>query len=330
MAQNIPWARVLVEGAVIVVSVLLALAGDAWWDGRQERLQERQVLLGLSADFEYNLSAIGLTVSQHEVQEVMITKVLSMPDSALVGLSDMQLGLAASAILNGLTFDSRDGTLDALIASGALGIIRDPILRDLLVEWKASVEDLQEENAEVRAAANGAIQRAAQLGGPWRVYWGDVDARSRHPFMPAEIALGDEELVGLVRRKSFVVAGYLGELGLLIAQAERVLDALLAQLPETPAVDSLDLVLADGRVSLGLDIPNGVVELGTVAYVVVVEHRSDGSTIPFSLGAEWSSSEPTIVDVTDLGVFEAVAPGESNVCAVFRGESDCLTITVVP
>ena len=35
-AKQIPWMRVLVEGMVIVVSILLALALDAWWDGVKE------------------------------------------------------------------------------------------------------------------------------------------------------------------------------------------------------------------------------------------------------------------------------------------------------
>ena len=37
MSKQIPWLRVIVEGVVIVGSVLLALAADAWWDGREDQ-----------------------------------------------------------------------------------------------------------------------------------------------------------------------------------------------------------------------------------------------------------------------------------------------------
>jgi hypothetical protein len=48
---QIPWLRVLVEGAVIVGSILLALTADAWWDGVTERALERDALDRLSAEF---------------------------------------------------------------------------------------------------------------------------------------------------------------------------------------------------------------------------------------------------------------------------------------
>ena len=41
---QIPWLRVLVEGVVIVGSILLAFANDAAWDGRNERqIAEQQI-----------------------------------------------------------------------------------------------------------------------------------------------------------------------------------------------------------------------------------------------------------------------------------------------
>ena len=37
LTPQIPWLRVLVEGVVIVGSILLAFGLQAWWDGFQER-----------------------------------------------------------------------------------------------------------------------------------------------------------------------------------------------------------------------------------------------------------------------------------------------------
>ena len=51
MSEQIPWRRVFVEGVVIVGSILLAFGIQAWWDGLQEREEEREVLIGLEAEF---------------------------------------------------------------------------------------------------------------------------------------------------------------------------------------------------------------------------------------------------------------------------------------
>ena len=45
---QIPWARVLVEGVVIVASILLAFGIDAWWEQRQDREEERRILQALT------------------------------------------------------------------------------------------------------------------------------------------------------------------------------------------------------------------------------------------------------------------------------------------
>ena len=48
---NIPFKRLFVEGFVIVISILLAFAIDAWWDRQQESEQEAALLMSLLADF---------------------------------------------------------------------------------------------------------------------------------------------------------------------------------------------------------------------------------------------------------------------------------------
>lgn len=60
--RNLPWSRVLVESAIIVASILLALWVEAWWSDRQERVEELEILSGLQEelqgliqDFDQNL-----------------------------------------------------------------------------------------------------------------------------------------------------------------------------------------------------------------------------------------------------------------------------------
>jgi hypothetical protein len=64
--RPIPWPRVLVEGAVIVASILLAFGIEAWWNGAQERLEERQILSSLAEDFRTNKAEAESVTSTYE------------------------------------------------------------------------------------------------------------------------------------------------------------------------------------------------------------------------------------------------------------------------
>ena len=54
--RQIPWRRILIDGAVIVVSILLAFSIDAWWNNRIEQQREREQLVSMRAEFQASLS----------------------------------------------------------------------------------------------------------------------------------------------------------------------------------------------------------------------------------------------------------------------------------
>ena len=51
LVSAVPWKRLIAEFAVIVASVLIALAVDSAWDRRQERNRAREYLKQLLLDF---------------------------------------------------------------------------------------------------------------------------------------------------------------------------------------------------------------------------------------------------------------------------------------
>jgi len=62
----LPRRRILAEGVVIVVSILLAFAIDAWWDETRERGREKTVLAGLRSEFEANRTRLMANLAEHE------------------------------------------------------------------------------------------------------------------------------------------------------------------------------------------------------------------------------------------------------------------------
>ena len=58
MNTELPWKRFAAEAVVIVVSILLALAADAWWDGRNNEARERLALNDLAVELNQNIDQI--------------------------------------------------------------------------------------------------------------------------------------------------------------------------------------------------------------------------------------------------------------------------------
>ena len=48
--REIPWKRLLVEGAAIVASILLAFAIDAWWQDHSDQIRLKEYLSQVRAD----------------------------------------------------------------------------------------------------------------------------------------------------------------------------------------------------------------------------------------------------------------------------------------
>ena len=58
MNTEFPWKRFAAEALVIVVSILLALAADAWWDGRNNEARERLALNDLAVELNQSIEQI--------------------------------------------------------------------------------------------------------------------------------------------------------------------------------------------------------------------------------------------------------------------------------
>ena len=136
----------LVEGVVIVGSILLAFGIDAWWDERQGGERRDALLRGLASDFEVAASDLDRVAGFHQ-------RVLDASERLLVlthnGQPSVSLQPQVDSLLTELlltaTYDPPTGTLDALISSGDLEIIDSPELVLSLTRWPALAADLTED-----------------------------------------------------------------------------------------------------------------------------------------------------------------------------------------
>ena len=139
--EEISWPRISVEGIVIVASILLALAADAWWDGVQERAEERKVISAIRAEFEMNLEILAHTGEQHRRALGAIQTVVLASGSDSVD-AEVYEGSIFGRVVSTPHYNPATGALAAAIGSGQFGLIRNVELRTRLAGWDAIISDL--------------------------------------------------------------------------------------------------------------------------------------------------------------------------------------------
>ncbi len=142
MKQQIPWVRVLVEGAVIVGSILLALAIDTWSADRQDRQQEDRYLIRLASDLRGDLSNWSGELGWLAQKQAGLDQALSWiraPDEAPQAVDELLDDLTqGSRLAFGHGIRAQRATFDELISTGALRLLR-PDVRAALQNYHTAV-----------------------------------------------------------------------------------------------------------------------------------------------------------------------------------------------
>lgn len=138
------WGRLLAEGTVIIVSILLALAADEWAQQRRDRSMELDILLRLEA--ELTAAEADLLQWQDYQRGVVdaggvllaasgpVTAVPLPPDSIGALVWDLTFSYAVDPAL---------GVLASLISTNGLAQIENAALRTALIEWNELLRNLQ-------------------------------------------------------------------------------------------------------------------------------------------------------------------------------------------
>lgn len=143
MSRSIPWTRILVEGVVIVFSILLAFAIDAWGAEREAEKKARRELAVVVEELREGRHEIEVMGRWHGrlgdgigslatiLQERATGAPVHVPDTLLAG-----------AVLFPVT-DPPTAVLNAFLGSGHLERLRNERLRRGLANWRALVDDMR-------------------------------------------------------------------------------------------------------------------------------------------------------------------------------------------
>lgn len=141
--RAIPWSRMLVEGAVIVGSILLAFGIDAAWEARGENRLERALLESLAEDFVLAQQEWTETKRAHNLVVRSMERLLTWAEEGAVPREEW---LAADTVLSNVfwreKFDPPMGTVQAVLGSGRLDLLENQELTAALTRWTAVVSDV--------------------------------------------------------------------------------------------------------------------------------------------------------------------------------------------
>jgi hypothetical protein len=150
-SSSSPFGPLLREAVVIVASILVAFAIDAWWDTRQERDQTEAYMDALAEDFQAARAELDRAVGLHEwildAADAIMAWEAAGADPA--GCEDLRYSLAL--LLAFPTFDPPGGTVETILGSGRADLIEDPALLRELTRWTSLVQDFQTEEGHANA-----------------------------------------------------------------------------------------------------------------------------------------------------------------------------------
>ena len=197
---TIEWRRSLIEGVVILVSILLALGIDAWWDGRQEEAEAIYQVYRVLAELETNTKILEEDVQMLGDATVASAEFLTICGSDPEPFDSEQIGELFNSVFIVSTLSVTRTAAQSFLSSERLtrdewGPVRQD-LAELLSLWQEEERDsreLQQDRVPINERSGKLIPSMSTMLGHSVM---SKYAKSRFPF-DSRALLSDMEFEGL-------------------------------------------------------------------------------------------------------------------------------------
>jgi len=137
--------RFLYEALVIICSILIAFAIDAWWSNKSDQTQRRSLLVTLNKDFENSKKQLDEIKPNHYKIERNLERLLIWSDTdTLPENYKIRFDSILGSIFWRQVFDPTMGTVESIISSSRFDLIKNQKLLSELTKWRALIENLNE------------------------------------------------------------------------------------------------------------------------------------------------------------------------------------------
>lgn len=128
---------------LVVIGILIALSINTWNENRKSELKEQVILKFLKVNLIENLKLLNLanksTIDAYDAS--MHLHELTTPNGAQV--NTMHVDSLLSVMFDYFSFDANSGSINEIINSGQLNIIKNEELRNHISNWSGLVNDTQ-------------------------------------------------------------------------------------------------------------------------------------------------------------------------------------------
>jgi hypothetical protein len=180
--QILDWKNVIAETTIVAIGVVMALAVDAWWEDRTDRVTESVYLQGLLEDF--STTALDLNGEAESALESLsaIDELLGLMTSKTTADSS-HVHRTISTAFETSVLRPVTATYADLVTSGNTRILRSKSLRFALAEWSAQLEIHQRLEDHILAphylVINNFMIRNVAVSDPWQ-----AGQKLKSPFYP--------------------------------------------------------------------------------------------------------------------------------------------------
>lgn len=130
--REMRWAQVVLELALLILGILIALAVDGWMDDRRDARLERAYLERLERDLQQNLVILDEFIAfelRQTADGVLVYRALR----GVPGIEREAIAEGLNHLANRRTLRLMRATYQDLLSTGNIGLIRDQSLRDAIV-----------------------------------------------------------------------------------------------------------------------------------------------------------------------------------------------------
>jgi hypothetical protein len=202
--NGVGWPRVFAEGVLIVTSILLALALDAWWDDVQEDRRRTELLEALTVDFETTRVRLAASIALGD-SLVAGTGAFLVSAASATPLPVDSLRVLASQALRPFEFRPATSSYEGARASGDLQLLRSRELIKAFAEFDQSMTYF-EDRSRVHLEwfyLGGVAKLREELGSQFPLMPPDAGGGAFAPFASRPGAsVSDDEFLKIARTRA--------------------------------------------------------------------------------------------------------------------------------
>ena len=134
------FVRSFLQGIILVASILLAFAIDAWWNELEEEEEARALLQAFRIELSENMQRMDEEIAFRQAKRASVERML-LASIGEVTLQDGEMDSLINDITHWGETNFETGALSALVDSGKLAWVDSLELRAALASWPQRVED---------------------------------------------------------------------------------------------------------------------------------------------------------------------------------------------